>query len=67
MHHLSFLASNELLISFERPGFVTTLHAYSFGIASWEVKLIVSSHSLTEDSTACIIIGICQKNTAKKQ
>jgi hypothetical protein len=36
---------------------------YLFGVVTWEVKIILSSHSLNEDMNSCILIGVTPRNS----
>lgn len=44
---------------FEKPGVVLGTNAIYFGIATWEVKLIING--IVEDLTASIVLGVGNK------
>ena len=46
------------MVNFDKPGIITGVYAYNFGKVNWEVKAVVSQHSCSEDSTACLVIGM---------
>lgn len=62
------------MILFDKPGIVLGKNPYYFGVSHWDIRLVLSSHSLSEDMNACIVIGkyylsilgVAQRNINKR-
>lgn len=55
----------DVVVHFDRTGMIRARNPYHFGVVSWDVKMLLSSHSLGEDENACLMVGVVQQGSKR--